>query len=340
VYTVFVVAASIFAGAISDRSGHHVALTVAAAIVQGVAALLIAALPGFETTLAAAALLGIGYGAYMSVGLALATDLLPFPDDSARDLGIVNVSAALGQLLGPVLGAGLVALVGGFWLLFVVGGALSIVGGLMTLAIGKRRGLQRPERVDACLGLHRCEGDVEQGVEHARAHRRDEVARARHDDEFGVRHLRHEQTLVHAQLVELTVDEPGGDLDPPERGEQVQDRQAPQRVVLRVIGIPAGPEVGPRLVGEGAIEHPLRDPGAAPGEAVEAAGERAVRRERRAAGSAVQEAPMNASTGGRSSCPTYAVQTSPPIECPTSSTWPPDAASRTAVSIVWSAPRG
>lgn len=144
VYTVFVVAASIFAGAISDRSGHHVALTVAAAIVQGVAALLIAALPGFETTLAAAALLGIGYGAYMSVGLALATDLLPFPDDSARDLGIVNVSAALGQLLGPVLGAGLVALVGGFWLLFVVGGALSIVGGLMTLAIGKRRGPSTP----------------------------------------------------------------------------------------------------------------------------------------------------------------------------------------------------
>ncbi len=144
VYTVFVVAASIFAGAISDRSGHHVALTVAAAIVQGVAALLIAALPGFETTLAAAALLGIGYGAYMSVGLALASDLLPFPDDSARDLGIVNVSAALGQLLGPVLGAGLVALVGGFWLLFVVGGALSIVGGLMTLAIGKRRGPSTP----------------------------------------------------------------------------------------------------------------------------------------------------------------------------------------------------
>jgi MFS family permease len=130
---VFVVAASIVAGAISDRSGHHVALTVAAAIVQGVAALLIAALPGFETTSPPRRSSASGT-AYMSVGLALATDLLPFPDDSARDLGFVNVSAALGQLLGPVLGAGLVALVGGFWLLFVVGGALSIVGG-MTLAI-------------------------------------------------------------------------------------------------------------------------------------------------------------------------------------------------------------
>ncbi|WP_292861183.1 MFS transporter [Microbacterium sp.] len=138
VYTVFVVASSIVAGAISDRTGRRVALTVGSALVQGVAALLIAALPGFETTLVAAALLGVGYGAYMSVGLALATDLLPFPDDSARDLGLVNVSAALGQLLGPLLGAGLVALIGGFWLLFAVGGVLSIVGGLLTLAVRER----------------------------------------------------------------------------------------------------------------------------------------------------------------------------------------------------------
>lgn len=140
VYTVFVVSASVVAGRISDRSGHRIALTVAAAIVQGLASLVLAALPSFESALVAAALLGIGYGAYMSVGLALATDVLPFPDDSARDLGLVNVAASLGQLLGPLIGAAMVALVGGFWLLFAVGGALSIVGGLMTLAIRARPG--------------------------------------------------------------------------------------------------------------------------------------------------------------------------------------------------------
>ena len=138
VYTVFVVAASVIAGSISDRSGHRIALTVGSAVVQGVAGLVIAFAPSFETTLLAAAFLGIGYGAYMSVGLALATDLLPFPDDSARDLAFVNVSASLGQLLGRVIGAGLVALVGGFVLMFAVGGVLSIAGGLMTLAIRRR----------------------------------------------------------------------------------------------------------------------------------------------------------------------------------------------------------
>lgn len=138
VYTVFVVASSIIAGAVSDRTGHRVGIVVVSAIVQGVAALLIAVIPSFEITLVGAAVLGTGYGAYMAVGLALGTDLLPSAADHARDLGFVTVSASLGQLLGPLIGAGLVALVGGFSLLFVVGGVLSIVGGLLTLAIRRR----------------------------------------------------------------------------------------------------------------------------------------------------------------------------------------------------------
>ena len=76
--------------------------------------------------------------AVRQVGLALGTDVLPFDEDNARDLGFVNVSASLGQLLGPLIGAGLVALVGGFWLLFAVGGVLSILGGVMTLGVRPR----------------------------------------------------------------------------------------------------------------------------------------------------------------------------------------------------------
>ncbi|MFH8249961.1 MFS transporter [Microbacterium sp. B2969] len=138
VYTLFVVAASIVSGWISDRTGKRVPFVVWSAIVQGAASLILVFAPSLTSAMIAAALLGVGYGAYMSVGLALGTDLLPYPEDHARDLGFVNVSASLGQLIGPLLGAGLVALVGGFWLLFLVGGVLSIVGGLMTYAIRSR----------------------------------------------------------------------------------------------------------------------------------------------------------------------------------------------------------
>ncbi|MDN5592478.1 MAG: hypothetical protein L0G56_00640 [Brevibacterium sp.] len=48
---------------------------------------------------------------------------------------MVNNSAALGQLVGPLLGAGLVALVGGFWLLFAAAACVSILGAVMTLTV-------------------------------------------------------------------------------------------------------------------------------------------------------------------------------------------------------------
>ncbi|WP_258185695.1 MFS transporter [Microbacterium sp. PAMC22086] len=132
VYTVFVVIASVVTGIVSDRTGNRRTLTVAATVVQAASGVAIALVPTFEMTMVAAALMGLGYGAFSTVGLAFVADLLPDEQDHARDLGILNVTAALGQLIGPVLGAGLVALVGGFWLVFVAAAVLSLVGGLLT----------------------------------------------------------------------------------------------------------------------------------------------------------------------------------------------------------------
>lgn len=139
VYTVFVVAASVIAGIVSDRIGRRRGLTVTAALVQAASGVVIVISPTFTMTMVAAALMGVGYGAFMTVGLAFATDLLPSERDHARDLGVVNVIAALGQLLGPVIGAGLVALVGGFWLVFTAAAVLSVVGAGVTALARERR---------------------------------------------------------------------------------------------------------------------------------------------------------------------------------------------------------
>ncbi|MBS1675047.1 MAG: MFS transporter [Actinobacteria bacterium] len=140
IYTVFVVIASIVAGILSDRPSagplrRRRTITAVSALVQAVSGVVILFSPTFAMTAVAAAIMGAGYGAYMAVSLAFATDLLKDPDDHARDLGLVNVSAQLGQLLGPLLGAGLVALVGGFWLLFGAAAVLSVVGAAMTYAV-------------------------------------------------------------------------------------------------------------------------------------------------------------------------------------------------------------
>lgn len=132
VYTVFVVIASVATGMISDRTGRRRGLTVACALIQATSGVAIVLVPTFEMTMIAAALMGLGYGGFSTVGLAFATDLLPGDQDNARDLGIVNVTAALGQLLGPLIGAGLVALVGGFWFVFTAAAVLSVAGALTT----------------------------------------------------------------------------------------------------------------------------------------------------------------------------------------------------------------
>lgn len=133
VYTIFVVIASILSGLYSDRTGRRRLPTVAAAMVQACSGVVICVHPTFTTTMIGAALMGLGYGAFSTVGLAFATDLLPHEEDHGRDLGVVTVTAALGQLIGPVLGAGLVAAVGDFWLLFAMAAVLSVLGGLLTL---------------------------------------------------------------------------------------------------------------------------------------------------------------------------------------------------------------
>ena len=145
VYTIFVVIASVLAGWWSDRTGSRRRLTVISALVQAAAALVILASPSLATTMAAAAVLGVGYGAFSTVGLAFATDLLPNPEDHARDLGLVNTAAALGQLVGPLLGAMLVALVGGFWLLLVFSFVMSAVGGIMSGSARERRSSPLPD---------------------------------------------------------------------------------------------------------------------------------------------------------------------------------------------------
>ncbi|MCS3842773.1 MFS transporter [Microbacterium sp. AK031] len=145
IYTIFVVAASLIAGSLSDRTGRRKPIVILAALVQALSAVMILISPTFIGTAIAAAVMGVGYGAYMAVSLALATDLLPRVEDHARDLGIVNVSASLGQLLGPLLGAALVALVGGFWLLFLVAGILSVIGAVMTVAVRPARVSRQPD---------------------------------------------------------------------------------------------------------------------------------------------------------------------------------------------------
>jgi MFS family permease len=128
VYTVFVVLSSVGAGALSDRLARRRVFVLAAAVLQALAALLLAFVPDLGVTMVAAALLGTGYGCFLSVDQALATQVLPDPASRGKDLGIMNIATAVPQAMAPLLGAAVVTWFGGFPALFLLSALFGFAG--------------------------------------------------------------------------------------------------------------------------------------------------------------------------------------------------------------------
>jgi predicted MFS family arabinose efflux permease len=87
------------------------------------------------------AILGVAYGVYVGVDLALVVDVLPNPDDAGKDLGVFNMANALPQTIAPVFGAALLA-VGtanndNYTLLLYTAGVAALIGAVVVLPIKK-----------------------------------------------------------------------------------------------------------------------------------------------------------------------------------------------------------
>ncbi len=134
-YLVGTVAATLVAGWLSDRTGRRRVFVAVASATQAVAAILLAAFPSMDTALVAAGLLGLGYGAFLSVDQALVTAVLPDAADRAKDLGILNVGSSTPQALGPLLAGLVISSPGGYSGLFYLAGAVTLVGAALVYRI-------------------------------------------------------------------------------------------------------------------------------------------------------------------------------------------------------------
>ncbi|RFA14217.1 MFS transporter [Subtercola boreus] len=139
IYMVFVILASLGAGALSDRLGRRRAFVFTASLLQALAALLLAFVPNLGAAMVAAGLLGLGYGCFLSVDQALATQVLPDPAARGKDLGIMNIATAVPQAMAPLLGALVVAMTGGFMALFVLAAVFAAAG---SVAVARVRGVR------------------------------------------------------------------------------------------------------------------------------------------------------------------------------------------------------
>lgn len=135
VYVVFLTVSALLLGRWSDRAGRRKPFVIVSALFQAVAAALLALVPDFSVAVIAGALLGIGYGAFLSVDQALATQVLPNAASRGKDLGIMNIATTVPQALAPLLGAWLVAAVAGFTGLFLISAVATVLGALAVVPV-------------------------------------------------------------------------------------------------------------------------------------------------------------------------------------------------------------
>ncbi|GAA0903796.1 MFS transporter [Virgisporangium aurantiacum] len=107
-------------GLYSDRTGRRKPVVVVSSLVIGASAAIPMMSPTLTAVLIALAISGAATGAYMAVDQALMTLVLPRVTDAGKDLGILNIAQAGGQLLAPALASVVIETAGYRWLYAVV----------------------------------------------------------------------------------------------------------------------------------------------------------------------------------------------------------------------------
>jgi MFS family permease len=132
---------SLSAGRLSDRIGRRKPIAMAGAVLQGLGLWLIAISHSYTTFLFGVALTGMGHGVYEGVDLALVTEVLPDrARHAAKDLGLLNITNTLPQVVAPLAAPAILAFSGGdYTLLFLVAGTAPFLGAVLLAPLKRVR---------------------------------------------------------------------------------------------------------------------------------------------------------------------------------------------------------
>ncbi|OXM51435.1 MFS transporter [Amycolatopsis alba] len=134
-YGAALIVGALVAGHFSDKSGRRKPYVLAASAVMAVAALVLVVWQNWTAALAASPLLGVGFGAYMAVALAMLTQVLPTAQDRAKDLGVINIANSLPQVVAPMLTAPILAYLGGYPSLFAASALSTVVAAVLVTRV-------------------------------------------------------------------------------------------------------------------------------------------------------------------------------------------------------------
>ncbi|WP_371633817.1 MFS transporter [Streptomyces sp. NBC_01259] len=129
------IAMIVISGPWSDRVGRRKPFVIAASLGMALSLFLPLVLHSEASMFGYAILTGAAFGMYMAVDTALMTQVLPRPDDAAKDMGVLNIANALPQALAPAVAAAVIALLGGYRSLFATAIVLVVLGAVSILPI-------------------------------------------------------------------------------------------------------------------------------------------------------------------------------------------------------------
>ena len=140
VMSAVIVGASLLGGAFSDRTGRRKIFVGTASLVFGLAMFTIAFAQTFTGFLIGVAIGGLGFGLYVAVDLALVVDVLPDQANAAKNLGVMNMAAALPYSVAPAIAPAILAFSGGsYGALYAIAGVCAVVGAGAILPVKRVR---------------------------------------------------------------------------------------------------------------------------------------------------------------------------------------------------------
>ncbi|CAM5724828.1 MFS transporter OS=Streptomyces alboniger OX=132473 GN=CP975_11420 PE=4 SV=1 [Streptomyces alboniger] len=139
-YTCVLVVSAQAAGWLSDKVGRRKPFIAGATLIFSAGLAMLVQADSVNGFYIAELVLGLEYGVYVGVDLALVIDVLPSPDNASKDLGVFNIANAGPQVIAPGLGALLVNIGGGhnYGLLQGTAAAVCLVGLLAVIPLKAR----------------------------------------------------------------------------------------------------------------------------------------------------------------------------------------------------------
>jgi MFS family permease len=122
---------SVVSGLLSDRLQRRKVFVIGASLVLALSFLILAFFQTWPAVELAGAVLGLGFGAYLGVDLALITQVLPSANARGKDLGVINLANAFPQVVGVTMAAFVVNTFHSYTVLFALAAVLAVLGAVL-----------------------------------------------------------------------------------------------------------------------------------------------------------------------------------------------------------------